>query len=75
MTKASSFTVEGEIKKIEISKGKQKISIVDIGLTDNQVEKVKDIIESGGMVKITIEQIQGSLLDGKSAAAGDKTEG
>lgn len=74
---AKGFTVEGEIKKIEITKGKQQISIKDIELTDNQVEKVKDIIESGGMVKVTIEAVQGSLLDepdGKQRASGEKDD-
>ena len=44
-------------------------------MTDSQVEKVKDIIESGGMVKVTIEQVQGLLtddLDGKQKSSGEK---
>jgi hypothetical protein len=68
---AKGFTVEGKIKKIDISKGKQITKVVDINLTDNQVEKVKDIIESGGMARVTIEQMQGLLPDGKKAASGD----
>jgi Zn-dependent membrane protease YugP len=78
MVMGNSFTVEGKIKKIEISRDKsgilQQIKILDITLTDGQVGKARDIIESGGMAKVTIEAIQGSLLDepdGKQKAAGD----
>ncbi len=81
MAKAA-FTAEGEIssitiKNIEKAGLRQITTIKDIVLTDGQVDRVKEIIESGGAVKITIEAIQGSLLnkpDGKTAASGEKDD-
>jgi hypothetical protein len=68
------ITATGKLKEIKIKKGGNKIKIDDISLTSSQVDKAKEIIENGGAVNVTIEGIQGSLLenDGKMAAAGDK---
>lgn len=74
MAKDKGINCTGKLKKIEIKKGSNKIKIDDMSLTTAQVDKAKEIIENGGDIKVSIEGIQGSLLDiedGKKKAAND----
>ena len=74
MAKEKGITTTGKLKEIKIKKGSNKVKIDDMSLTAGQVDKAKEIIENGGDVRVTIEGIQGSLLDaedGKKRASGD----
>lgn len=74
---AKAFTTDAVIEKIDIKKGVKTIKIKEIKLTGSQVDRMIDCIEDGGMMKLTIEPLQGNiddLNDGKKKASGEKDE-